>query len=234
MSEIMKAWSQEMGPMLQHFIAFNRYRTCVEIGVAFGTTTLFLCRGAEANGGRVYGFDLWDIHGVENQFPQIGSQQDVTRYLNNNGVTNFELTKIDTKTEQFKDKIRTIGHIDFAFIDGCHTYDGIKNDFYTVYRQLSPCGAIVFHDTLRIDGCREFMIDLRTIYNDGTFDMIEMPWGNLDRRVGVTILMKRSFATLGIGVDEVLHGGASPTVNIYSKEQSWIKQEQQKHYKGLI
>ena len=64
-------------------------------------------------------------------------------------------------------------------------------------------GIIAFHDTLRIDGTREFIQDLRTIYNDGTYDIVDFPFGNLERRVGVSLLVKRSYPIIDIPIDEL-------------------------------
>ncbi len=38
--------------------------------------------------------------------------------------------------------------IDFAFIDGDHTYDGVKSDFYDYGPLVRPGGIIAFHDIL--------------------------------------------------------------------------------------
>ena len=52
-------------------------------------------------------------------------------YLKSKGHDNFELTKVDSFSDEFKNLIkqRHGGKIDLAFIDGCHSYKGIKNDF---------------------------------------------------------------------------------------------------------
>ena len=42
--------------------------------------------------------------------------------------------------------------IDFLFIDGDHTYNGVRQD-YEMYAQLvRPGGVIAFHDTMRVPG----------------------------------------------------------------------------------
>lgn len=38
--------------------------------------------------------------------------------------------------------------VDFAFIDGDHTYAGVKQDFDTYRQFLAPDGIVAFHDTL--------------------------------------------------------------------------------------
>ena len=222
--EIFKACSDEYGPLLQQLIYFNRYKTIVEIGVACGTTTFYLCKGCSERGGKVFGFDIWANHGKWNQFPPLSSKQEVSNYLNSNGISNFTLNLQNTTENGFDKLLDQIGSIDFAFIDGDHSYDGVKNDFEKIYPRISSNGMIIFHDTLVIDGAREFMIDLRTKYNDGTFDIIEFPFGNMDRRVGVSILMKRIHLDCNALIDEKC-GSLSSFDEIYKKEQDWYNSQ---------
>jgi len=224
---------EEQGPFIESLIYLNQSKVVVEIGVAEAKTTDFLCRGAARVGGHVYGYDLWDTHGLKNQFQHWSSQEKCENYLRGKGHNNFTLTKIDSKTSEFCQLIKDRHpSIDLAFIDGCHSYDGIKNDFDAIYPQLSETGIVVFHDTMSIDGCREFMIDLRGKYWDGTFDVITFPFGSMvysdgnvvDRRTGVSILVKRSFATLTQSIDEICNL-EDRTQEIYVKEEEWYEAE---------
>lgn len=212
----------EHGELFFSLIVFNKYKTIVEIGVAFADATQYLCSAAQKTDGFVYGYDIWDTHGIYNQFGTFSSKEECENKLRSLGYENFELNKINTKTIEFKNLINTKHkNLDFVFIDGCHSYEGIKNDFFAVFEKLSVGGMICFHDTLRIDGCREFMIDLRTIYNDGTFDIIDFPQGNLDRRCGVSILVKRSYPIIDIPIDEICGSPSNPE-DIYIKEKDWF------------
>ena len=224
---------EEQGPLLESLVYLNQAQTIVEIGVAEAKSTDWLCRGAKLRGGKVYGYDLWDTHGLKNQFEHWSSKEKCETYLQSKGHTNFELTKINSRTPEFAELIKTKHpSIDLAYIDGCHSYDGIKNDFDIIYPLLSESGVIVFHDTLRIDGCREFMIDLRTKFFDGTYDLITFPWGSMfysdgnvvNRRTGISVLAKRSFATLDLPIDEQCNLD-DHFQEIYVKEEEWYEAE---------
>jgi hypothetical protein len=224
---------EEHRPLLGSLVYLNQAKVVVEVGVAEAKTTEWLCRGAASRGGRVYGYDLWDTHGLKNQFQHWSSKEKCEEYLTSKGHTNFELTKINSRTPEFAQLIKTKHPvIDLAFIDGCHSYDGIKNDFDAIYPQLSETGVIVFHDTMRIDGCREFMIDLRTKYNDGTFDLVTFPYGSMaysdgnvhDSRTGISVLVKRSFATLVHPISEQCNLDEHFN-DIYVKEEEWYEAE---------
>ena len=224
---------EEQGPLLESLVYLNQAQVIVEVGVAEAKSTDWLCRGAKLRGGKVYGYDLWDTHGLNNQFEHWSSKEKCETYLQSKGHTNFELTKINSRTPEFAELIKTKHPIiDLAFIDGCHSYDGIKNDFDAIYPQLSETGVIVFHDTMRIDGCREFMIDLRTKYNDGTFDLVTFPYGSMaysdgsvyDIRTGISVLVKRSFATLVRPISEQCNLDEHFN-DIYVKEEEWYEAE---------
>ena len=224
---------EEQGPLLESLVYLNQAQVIVEVGVAEAKSTDWLCRGAKLRGGKVYGYDLWDTHGLNNQFEHWSSKEKCEEYLQSKGHTNFELTKINSRTPEFAELIKTKHpSIDLAYIDGCHSYDGIKNDFDVIYPLLSESGVIVFHDTLKIDGCREFMIDLRTKFFDGTYDLITFPWGSMfysdgnvvNRRTGISVLAKRSFATLDLPIDEQCNLDEH-FQEIYVKEEEWYEAE---------
>lgn len=206
-------YSDEHGPLLAEIIKFNHCKTVVEIGVAAGTTTYYLCKYAS----KVYGFDVWTKHGLQDQFVAFGTKKGVNDYLIGKGVTNFELYQVDSKSSNFDTILDTLPPIDFALIDGCHSYDGIRNDFYKVLPKLSPEGIIVFHDTVRIDGCRQMMIELR-INHGNAFDVMDFPFGNGKRRVGITVFKRKHMMDLPI--DESC-GSSNTYDEIYEKERQY-------------
>lgn len=214
----------DYGFFLGSLTNFNQCRVVVEVGVMQGDTTNFLCEAVKPYNGHVYGFDMWDIHGLWNQFPSYSTKEKVEHDLKSKGHDNFTLTKINTKTQEFKDKINEMcPKIDLAFIDACHSYDGIKNDFDIIWPHMVHDGIVCFHDTTVIDGCREFVLDLRTKFNDNSFDLMEFTFGNGSRRCGLTVLKKRSFEH-GVKIDEIC-GSPSKPEEIYKKEHEWLNSE---------
>jgi predicted O-methyltransferase YrrM len=165
-------------------IALFDCRVVVEIGVATGSTTPTLCRATK---GKVYGYDIWDQHGQNKQFAAMGSLEDVTRVLYHEGLDNFELHQVDTTTDAFDALLPD--NIDFAFIDGDHSYEGARNDFGKIYPKLADRCVVVFHDTLQIDGSRELMLDLER-WNDSEFQFVNLPQNYMGTDYGMTLLVR--------------------------------------------
>lgn len=209
----LEQYSEIHGPALVDLMRFTETRVAIEIGVAHGTTTYYLCQGADM----VYGFDVWTRHGLKKQFNPIGSESQVTEYLTSKGAHNFKLHQMDSTTSGFDKLLDAIGPIDFALIDGCHSYLGVKNDFDKVYPRLSPRGMIVFHDSHAIEGVRTLCIELR-MANSREYDMMDFPYGNGSRRVGITILKKRQMPEKLI--DEICGGPLTPE-EIYALEKKY-------------
>ncbi len=209
-------------------------KTCIEIDVQTGKTTELMCEAL--SDGHVYGFDNWDEHGLINQFKtQPYSMKDVENRLHKAELNNFTLTTMDTINDRpnFENKLDELlgsNKIDFAFIDADHSYIGVKNDFEVIYPRLKNSGIIAFHDTLMIDGCREFMLDLRTKYFDGTYDMIDMPFGKLGlaKQLGISLLVKRSFPLIDNAIFEICGSKSSPD-QIEINESQWLKDEIEKN-----
>lgn len=213
---------------LEALAVFIEAKTIVEVGVQVGNMAVHLCRAAEKNTGNYYGFDLWGTHGLKSQFEAQGSLESVSGKLKAAGLSSYTLLQVDTlnKREHFIESLKSLcpNGIDFAFIDACHSYHGIANDFFAVYPMLNLGGVVVFHDTLRIDGCREFVLDLRTKYNNGFFDITDYPYGMGERRCGISVLTKRSFAQLNIGIDEICGSNSTPA-EIEYREARWLASE---------
>ena len=213
---------------------FIRANTIVEVGVCEGDSFLGFAKLLKNNkNSKLLGFDLWEDHGLVSQFPQRGTKEYVKRLVEEQThFKNYNLVQIDTINDRKKFEIKLDDlldnrKIDLAFVDADHSYVGIKNDFEVVYSRLSDTGIVVFHDTLMIDGCREIVFDLRTKYNDGTFDIVDFPFGLEDRLCGVSVLFKRSFPLSDRPIDQIC-GSISTPDEIELKEIKWFENEKEK------
>ena len=222
--------------LFESLIIINDHKKIVETGVSYGHTTHTLCKAAKVTGGHVVGIDSWDVCGLWNQFPASKmNKESVTEFLKENGHDNFTLHKKDTRDDDFVEFVKDVtgGEVDFAFIDACHSYQGISGDFRAIYPLLTKTGIIAFHDTLCVDGCREFMLDLRTKFNDGTFDVFDLNGGYGNFQAGVSFLVKKQFPVLGIAPKNVC-GSPHSIEEIVKMEQELYQKEISEHQSEFV
>lgn len=251
------------GELISAYAKFCHARVIVEIGVQHGNTTSYLCEAASLTGGKVYGYDFFpegeETIGVYDKEDQKYPMEPVKQRLINEGHSPslFKLRKIDSQSPEFLDVLkkdigwhdwdndkgrhRNGGLIDLAFIDGCHSYAGAKNDFINIYPLLARDGSIFFHDTFSHVGLRKLVLDLYKELNDGTYDIINLPYGHGKKRVGVTILTKRSYplswkpercgGQLHGGIINCVHDKDMNPVDIYKAEHEWYLEQLKKNKK---
>ena len=81
----------------------------------------------------------------------------------------FKLFIADSQTEETRDKVKEFcPKYDLIFIDGDHSYEGVRRDFELYQELLSPRGYIVFHD-----------IDPDHIFRDGVGGQVYKFWQDL-------------------------------------------------------
>ena len=242
------------GELISAYAKFCHARVIVEIGVQYGNTTSYLCEAAKRTDGKVYGYDFFpegiETIGAYNKKDQKYPIDAVKKKLIEEGhnPNKFKLTKIDTQSPEFlnvikkdigwKEEHTTRGLIDLAFIDGCHSYSGVKSDFLNIYPLLRNDGTIFFHDTFSHVGLRKFVLDLYEELNDGTYDIINLPYGVGPKRVGITILTRRSYPLAWDpkmkkqgGIRNTEHDKNIDPLSVYKEERAWDEEQLKKHKK---
>ena len=132
---------------------------CVEIGSARGKSTCFIARALkENNKGRLFAID-----------PHTRTDWNDTDSVDSYALLRSNLGRLDlddyvTVLRETSAKAAADWHrpIDLLFIDGDHSYEGVKNDWKRFVRFVKPFGIVIFHDTLwelapPPDGLREDM-----------------------------------------------------------------------------
>lgn len=182
--------------MLQEFLDGTRIEKVLEIGTFYGGTALLWAKMVEPYNGKVYC--------VEAQFdwvivPPYTNRVDFIKHANGNS-RDLQLKKFDvlrynqvykgTQWEkyivelegsshdpEFKSEVKnTVGKVDILFIDGDHSYEGVKDDFYSYAPLVKSNGYIILHDILdtshhRACGCfvHELWNELKTKYSTMEF-----------------------------------------------------------------
>ena len=110
-------------------------RTAVEIGTFMGVAAAVIAK-AMAVDGKLYCVDPYD--GGE------ALMQIADRHLRRQGAR----SKVEFVRAYSQDALPHLpGQVDFMFVDGDHSYDGLKRDWHIVLDRLRPGGVACFHDT---------------------------------------------------------------------------------------
>ena len=117
---------------------------CVEIGSARGKSACYVGLALEENGkGKLYAID----------------PHTKTEWNDSNSVETYEVMRQNLGSLGLLDRVeivrKTSGQaalgwnmpIDLIFIDGDHSYEGVKRDWDLFSPHLAPFGVVVFHDT---------------------------------------------------------------------------------------
>ena len=166
--------------LLYNFLAGKQIRTVLEIGTEKGGTALLWAKLVDPRRGRIYCVDrsfsgeaVYQKHPLKDRITEI------------EGDSHAEKT-----IEAVKEIIsQNGGPVDFAFIDGDHTYQGVKADFADYSELVRPGGWIAFHDILDTEFQRQqnchvarFWKEMKGRYNH--FEIID-PDNRRDMGIGV-------------------------------------------------
>ena len=117
---------------------------CVEIGSARGKSACFVGQALKQNGkGKLYAIDPhaktdW------NDIMSVDTYDVMRKHLESLGL--LDRVEIVRKTAE-QAALNWNLTIDLLFIDGDHSYEGVKKDWELFTPHLSPFGVVVFHDT---------------------------------------------------------------------------------------
>ena len=133
-------------------------RTAIEIGVYEGVNTAIIARtlGQE---GTTYGIDPFFKGRLGICYPKIITQL----HLKRNGVSK-RVGLIEKLSFDAVDDVPE--KVDFIFIDGDHSYEGIRKDWALYSDKLKPGGIMALHDTSTITADAGYVQDSVRYYSD--------------------------------------------------------------------
>jgi predicted O-methyltransferase YrrM len=120
-------------------------RVCVEIGSARGKSACYLGMALRENGiGKVYAIDPHTSTDW-NDTDSVDTYEIIRSNVQQFGLGRYVEIVRETSAEAAK---RWDRPIDLLFIDGDHSYDGVRRDWEAFSGFLSEFGVTIFHDTL--------------------------------------------------------------------------------------
>jgi len=169
---------------LVEFVAKQQPRVILEIGTAKGGTLLAWSRIATE---LVISIDMFGGTGGGG-YPKA-KQQLFQQFAADRPGVEIVLLREDSHAVETRDRARELlagRTVDFLFIDGDHSYAGVKRDFEFWSELVTPGGHLAFHDILRAPDGSECEVDrlwaeLKPQYPQH-FELVEDPnqaWGGI-------------------------------------------------------
>lgn len=145
-----------------------------EIGVWHGVSTCRL-RAAMAADGVLLAIDPYPVGRLGFSMPQRIAHAEVDR-IRNGTVTWLRTTGEAAAKEP---ATRALGALDFVFIDGDHSFDGLRRDWEAWSPLLAPGGVIALHDShssaaRQIDDSGSATYTREVILHDARFERIKV------------------------------------------------------------
>jgi GT2 family glycosyltransferase len=132
--------------MLQRFLVKQNIKIekILEIGTYRGGTTTLWAKMVEPNNGKVYCVDQrfnWDSFWEANFFykGQVYENIPQRKFINEIQGSSHD---IDIKNRVYNE----VEQVNLLFIDGDHSYEGVKDDFNSFSQLVKPGGFVIFHD----------------------------------------------------------------------------------------
>lgn len=173
--KVFKDWNYGHPKVLYGLIRSMRPKTVVEIGTYRGFGAAWMAKALQENN---YGLlTCVDNFSLTDHEAKYG---DAKRHLRENlqrlGVSDFvHVVEGDSRTVELPEKI------DFAYIDGWHSFNACRSDFLRVAERGAEC--ICFDDTTKTVGPRMVLNEIRQLR---TWDVIE-----IFRDCGMGIAMRK-------------------------------------------
>jgi len=131
-------------PLIYHLCYSIQAKVMVEIGTADGSTAFPMLKAAEENDGLLYSVDPTICDGPESMAMRLVKAFDLEKYWRFNNMKSDEFFK------NFDKKI------DFALIDGDHSFPQVAKDVRNCCQRLNPKGLIFVTD---FSPCRKSTIE---------------------------------------------------------------------------
>jgi predicted O-methyltransferase YrrM len=120
--------------------------TILEIGSYLGASTCYLAAGAAKINGRIVCVDTW----MNETMPE-GRRDTYAEFLKNTAGASQLIVPVRKRSDELT-QADIPNPLDLVFIDGDHTYQGVKGDFERILPWLGPSAVVAFHDALWFEG----------------------------------------------------------------------------------
>lgn len=158
------AWTGHI-PFAFFLIGYLRPKVVVELGVHSGTSFSAFCQAVKSLNldTTCYGIDTWKGDSQTGIYSErIYDNLNKYHTTEYKGISKLIPSTFDEAKINFQDE-----SIDLLHIDGLHTYEAVKHDFFNWLPKLKKGGIVLFHDTQEKKedfGVWQFWEELKKIY----------------------------------------------------------------------
>jgi predicted O-methyltransferase YrrM len=139
--------------LLIHLARLRQGRIYVEIGSYLGASACFIVRGMQRPEARLYCVDTWMNDAMTD------SRQDTYQgFIENTAAYRDRIIPVRTRSDKAVDTVAEA--VDFLFIDGDHSFEGVSNDIHAWFPRLAPGAVVVFHDYSWAEGVQRAVAEL--------------------------------------------------------------------------
>lgn|GEM_PF-504993 len=149
---------------LQKLLSARKIKKVLEIGVYRGGSAMFWAKMVAPHDGMVYAvdqrFDWGGFTELAHYYPrQVYDETPLAKHVTEIEGDSHDWAIIHRATEM-------AGQVDVLFIDGDHTYEGVRQDFEAYSPSVRPGGLIVFHDILDSDYHRSLGVFVSRLWEE--------------------------------------------------------------------
>lgn len=149
--------------------------TIVEIGSYLGASAYTIASALVNKKSKLFCIDTW-----ENDAMSEGKRDTFSEFKNNVRVFEDSIVPIRGMSFDVIDKIQvaTDNKVDMLFIDGDHSYNGVKKDWDLYSPLLHKNSIVIFHDVGWADGVKKVIKEdvKHRVYKDSNFELPNMYW----------------------------------------------------------
>lgn len=133
--------NKEEGKFLHNIIKKNLFKNVIEVGMAYGISSLYICSSLKETNGKLISIDPYQ----SSQWHNYGIKLIEKNELNNYHML-IENTSFVVLPELYNKAVRTNKYYDMVFIDGWHTFDYTLIDFFYADKLINIGGYIIIDD----------------------------------------------------------------------------------------
>ena len=168
------ASEREVGHALYVLCRLIQPKNVFEIGCHHGASSICIASALKNNGtGQLYSIDI-----------NADSIAVAKKNVEKSGLLS-QVTFLHGKSAS-PEVTSSLPKASLIFIDGDHTYDGVRNDFLVYRGLLKDSGIMVFHDSVKYLGIRQFLSEVAI---EGEYDIFTIATSDGD---GMSMLKRKN------------------------------------------